>query len=71
VATTKGKVDLLLTDMVIPDGLSGRDLAKKLLAMKSDLRIIYSSGYSLELVGGDFAHEEGFNFCQSRTARLS
>ena len=46
----------------MPDGLSGRDLATKLLGMKSDLRVIYSSGYSLELVGGDFAQQEGFNF---------
>jgi PAS domain S-box-containing protein len=58
----EGRVDLLLTDMVMPDGLSGRDLARKLQAMKSDLPIIYSSGYSLELVGGDFTQKEEFNF---------
>ncbi|HKS36470.1 MAG TPA: PAS domain S-box protein, partial [Verrucomicrobiae bacterium] len=37
------KVDLLLTDMVMPDGLTGRELAKKLEAHGSDLKVIYTS----------------------------
>ncbi len=49
-----GKVDLLLTDMVMPEGMSGRELAKQLKSRKRDLKIIYSSGYSSEIVGKDF-----------------
>ncbi len=49
-----GEVDLLLTDMVMPDGMSGRDLAGQLKGRKPDLKIIYSSGYSAEIMGGDF-----------------
>jgi DNA-binding NtrC family response regulator len=54
--------DLLLTDMVMPDGLSGRDLAKKLLAEKNNLKVIYATGYSLEVLNPDFPLEDGVNF---------
>jgi len=46
-----GKVDLLLTDMVMPGGVGGAELAQQLRRRKSDLRVIYSSGYSSEIVG--------------------
>jgi CheY-like chemotaxis protein len=48
-----GAVDLLLTDMVMPDGLSGRDLAQQFRARKPELKVIYSSGYSPEIMGGE------------------
>jgi two-component system, cell cycle sensor histidine kinase and response regulator CckA len=48
-------VDLLLTDMVMPEGMSGRDLAEQLKRRKPGLKIIYSSGYSAEILGSDFA----------------
>src|SRR4051812_27490816 len=38
------KVDLLITDIVMP-GLNGKRLAEKLLCEKPSLRIIYMSGY--------------------------
>jgi signal transduction histidine kinase/DNA-binding response OmpR family regulator len=47
----QGKIDLLLTDMVMPGGVSGAELAQKLRRLKSDLRVIYSSGYSSEIIG--------------------
>jgi signal transduction histidine kinase/ActR/RegA family two-component response regulator len=40
------KIDLLLTDMVMPEGVSGVELAEKLLAQQSDLKIIFTSGYT-------------------------
>jgi CheY-like chemotaxis protein len=57
-------VDLLLTDMVMPDGISGRQLAEKLKAENSKLKIIYTTGYSTELLGKDFILKEGVNFLQ-------
>jgi signal transduction histidine kinase len=56
------EIDLLLTDMVMPDGLSGRDLTKKLQADNPNLKVIYSSGYSLELLSSESVLQEGFNF---------
>jgi PAS domain S-box-containing protein len=42
----KGRIDLLLTDMIMPEGMTGRDLAAHLRQRKPDLKVIYSSGYS-------------------------
>jgi FixJ family two-component response regulator len=50
--------------MVMPDGLSGRDLAKQLLAQKPGLKVIYTSGYSLEVIHSGCAWKEGLNFLQ-------
>lgn len=44
----KDRVKLLLTDMVMPDGLTGRGLARRLLAGKPDLKVIYTSGFDLD-----------------------
>ena len=41
-------VDLLLTDVAMPDGLSGRDLATKLQEDNPRLPVIFSSGYTQE-----------------------
>ena len=38
----KDEIHLLLTDMVMPHGISGRELAGKLLAERPRLKVIYS-----------------------------
>lgn len=60
----KMPVDLLLTDMVMPDGISGRQLAEQLKLENPNLKIIYTTGYSPELMGKDVALQEGVNFLQ-------
>ncbi|MBX3250531.1 MAG: PAS domain S-box protein [Myxococcales bacterium] len=42
------EVDMVLTDMVMPGGVSGGQLAERLLAERPDLRIMVASGYSPE-----------------------
>jgi signal transduction histidine kinase/FixJ family two-component response regulator len=56
------EIDLLLTDMVMPGGMTGKDLAARLLNEKPKLKVIYTSGYSVNVVGKDFPLEEGVNF---------
>jgi CheY-like chemotaxis protein len=38
-------IDLLFTDIVMPGGLDGFELAHRAKELRPDLRIIYSSGY--------------------------
>lgn len=61
-AVHKHEVDLLLTDMVMPNGVSGKQLAATLLAERPELRVIYSSGYSMDLAaqGGQFKTDVNF-----------
>lgn len=59
-----GPLDLLLTDMVMPEGVTGRDLAERLLAQRPGLKVIYTSGYSLNVKGAELSLQEGVNFLQ-------
>jgi CheY-like chemotaxis protein len=60
----RNQIQLLLTDMVMPDGVNGRELALRLQGEKPGLRVLYTSGYGTEIVGVDFVIEEGVNFLQ-------
>jgi len=60
----KEEVRLLLTDMVMPHGVSGRELAVRLRGDKPDLKVMYTSGYSLAVVGANMMLKEGLNFLQ-------
>jgi two-component system, cell cycle sensor histidine kinase and response regulator CckA len=42
--TYAGVIDLLLTDVVMP-GMSGHELANKVMAMAPDVRVVFTSGY--------------------------
>jgi len=39
-------IDLLLTDVVLPGGNNGRDVARTLLAQQAKLKVLYMSGYT-------------------------
>jgi nitrogen-specific signal transduction histidine kinase/FixJ family two-component response regulator len=57
-----GPVDLLLTDMVMPSGMTGGELAKNLMERNPQLKIIYTSGYSPEILKQDSLLAQGINF---------
>jgi PAS domain S-box-containing protein len=49
VRETPGKIDLLLTDVVMP-GVSGKELAKRVKGNRPALKILYMSGYADDVV---------------------
>jgi two-component system, cell cycle sensor histidine kinase and response regulator CckA len=56
------QIDLLLTDMVMPNGMSGGELANDLVKRHPKLKIIYTSGYSSEILKQDSLLAQGINF---------
>jgi PAS domain S-box-containing protein len=58
------QVDLVLTDMVMPEGVSGRELAARLRSRRPGLRMIFTTGYSAELTAAGLDAEEGRNLLQ-------
>ena len=60
----KDRIHLLLTDIVMPDGMTGYELACQLQAEKPRLKIIYTSGYSGDLADKRLRMIEGVNFLQ-------
>ena len=48
------KIDLLLTDVVLPGGMSGPNLAKEAKGLYGDLKVLFMSGYAQSM-----AHHSG------------
>lgn len=57
-------VALLFTDLVMPGGLNGRELARQLRGERPGLKVIYSSGYSPEIAGKEINLQSGEAFIQ-------
>jgi CheY-like chemotaxis protein len=52
------RVRLLVTDVVMP-GMSGRELAGRLTAERRDLKVLYISGYTADVLGAHGVLESG------------
>ncbi len=61
-ARHRNEVTLLFTDLVMPNGLSGRGLADKLQSERPDLNVVYASGYSAEAIGAEWLQAPGVEF---------
>jgi CheY-like chemotaxis protein len=57
-------IDLVLTDMVMPEGISGMDLAQRLVSEKPDIKIVFASGYSMDDLDTDFVQRGRAGFLQ-------
>ena len=63
-AERQDEVALLLTDVIMPEALSGRTLAARLQAERPALKVLYTSGYSAESLTADGLLEDKINFLQ-------
>jgi CheY-like chemotaxis protein len=58
------EIDLVFTDLVMPEGITGQQLGARLLEARPDLPVVYTSGYSQEFVQSGDRLREGVNFLQ-------
>ncbi len=61
-ASRSADIHLLLTDIVMPDGLTGCKLASRLQSEDPRLRVIYTSGYTAGMPGTELANVDTQNF---------
>jgi CheY-like chemotaxis protein len=47
--------DLLFTDMIMPGGMNGRELAEQLRRRDPGLKVLYTSGYAHDAMTGEAA----------------
>ncbi len=57
----RGKIHLLLTDVVMPD-MNGKELSEQILAIKPGLKRLYMSGYTDDVIARQGVLEEGVKF---------
>jgi PAS domain S-box-containing protein len=60
----KNEIDLLFTDIIMPGGLNGRELADRLWIERPKLKVIFSSGYGADALGKDFKLDPQLNYLQ-------
>ena len=58
-----GEIHLLMTDVVMPD-MNGLDLAKKLLPLYPQLKVLFISGYTANVIAHHGVLDKGMNFLQ-------
>jgi two-component system, cell cycle sensor histidine kinase and response regulator CckA len=58
-----GPIHLLMTDVVMP-GIGGRDVAKQISAQRPDMKVLFTSGYTPDLIEGHGVLEPGLHFLQ-------
>ncbi len=58
-----GIIHLLMSDVIMP-GMNGRDLADKLKAIRPDIRVLFMSGYTANVIAHHGVQDEGEHFIQ-------
>ncbi len=58
-----GEIHLLITDLVMPE-MNGKDLSKKILTDQPDMRVLFMSGYTANVIAHRGVLDDGVNFLQ-------
>jgi two-component system cell cycle sensor histidine kinase/response regulator CckA len=58
------QIQLLVTDIVLPEGITGLELADKLHAERPALTVLFTSGYSADFFSPNAVLQKGVNFLQ-------
>ncbi|MFA5802539.1 MAG: PAS domain S-box protein [Thermoleophilia bacterium] len=58
-----GTIDLLITDVIMP-GMNGKDLCDKVKELRPDVRVLFMSGYTADVISNRGVIEEGDEFLQ-------
>jgi two-component system cell cycle sensor histidine kinase/response regulator CckA len=58
----RDQINLLFTDMVMPEGVSGPELARFVHTQRPELKIIFTSGYTHDTASAEFPLQDGVNF---------
>ncbi|MEZ5427747.1 MAG: ATP-binding protein [Pyrinomonadaceae bacterium] len=62
-ASTKEKIHLLLTDVIMPV-MNGRELHQKVAVIQPDIKVLFMSGYTDDVIVHHGILDEGINFLQ-------
>ena len=57
----EGPIDLLVTDVMMP-GMTGRELATRLHEARPNVKVLYVSGYSADIIGREGVLDEGVDY---------
>ncbi|ACF43160.1 ATP-binding protein [Pelodictyon phaeoclathratiforme] len=59
----RGGIDLLLTDVMMPE-MNGFELAQRIKSVVPDIKVLFMSGYSTDVISDDTIIQDGVNFIQ-------
>ncbi len=63
-----GSIDLLLTDVIMP-GMSGRDVAQAMRSISPNIKCLFMSGYTADIIANRGVVDEGVHFIQKPFAK--
>ena len=58
-----GPIDLLVSDMIMPE-MNGRELSAKLQPLRPEMKVLFLSGYTSEIISNHGVIDEGIHFLQ-------
>ncbi|MEZ5285368.1 MAG: PAS domain-containing protein [Vicinamibacterales bacterium] len=60
----ENEIALVLTDVVMPEGVTGAELARRLRAERHDLKVLFTSGYTADALSSEQATDDRVHFLQ-------